>query len=65
VQRQQFLGPVALALKTPGHSFAKLTLPLGIILLGKAAQVIGQFQPLIRLEAIHRVLKLGYAHGVK
>src|ERR1035438_8383095 len=54
---------MALALQAPVQPLAKLSLPLGIILLGTAAQVIGQFQTLVRREAVHRALQFCNAHA--
>ena len=63
MEREQFLGRMALALQAPVQPLAKLSLPLGVILLGTAAQVIGQFQTLVRREAVHRALQLCNAHA--
>ena len=62
MEREQFLGWMGLALQAPVQPFAKLSFPLGVILLGTAAQVICQFQTLVRREAVHRALKFRNAH---
>ena len=64
MEREQFLSRMALAFQAPVQSFAKLSLPLGVILLGTAAQVICQFQALVRREAIHRALQFRNAHAL-
>ena len=64
MEREQFLGRMALALHAPVQPLAKLSLPFGVILLGTAAQVIGQFQTLIRREAVHRALQFCNAHAL-
>ena len=62
--REQFLSRMALAFQALVQSFAKLGFPLGVILLGSAAQVICQFQALVRREAIHRALQFRNAHAL-
>ena len=62
MEREQFLGCMALALQAPVQPFAKFSFPLGAILPGTAAQVIGQFQTLVRRQGVHRTLKFRNAH---
>ncbi len=64
MNREQFLGRMALALQAPVQSLAKLRFPLGVILFGTAAQVIRQFQTLVQQEAVHRALKFRNAHAL-
>jgi hypothetical protein len=64
MEREQFLGRMAFARQAPVQPLAKLNFPLGVILLGTAAQVICQFQTLINREAVHRALQFYNAHGL-
>lgn len=64
MKREQFLGWMALALKAPVQPFAQLSLPLRVILLGTAPEVIGKLQPLICREVVHRAFKLRNAHAL-
>lgn len=65
MEREQFLSRVALAFQAAVQSSAKLSFPLGVILLGTTAQVICQFQALVRRETVHRVLKFRNAHAFR
>ena len=62
MEREQFLGRMALALQAPVQPLAKLSFPLGVILLGTAAQVICHFQTLVQREVVHRALQFCNAH---
>ena len=64
MERKQFLSRMALALQASVQTFAKLSLPLRVILLGTAPQVICQFQTLVWREAIHHPLKFCNAHAL-
>jgi len=64
MERQQFLRRMALALQATVQTFAKLSLPLRVILFGPAPQVICQFQTLVRREAVHHPFKFCNAHAL-
>jgi hypothetical protein len=63
MEREQFLLRMALAHQAPVQPLAKLSFPLGVILLGTAAQVISQLQELVWREAVHCALKFRNAHA--
>ena len=63
MEREQFLRRMTLALQASVQPLGKLRFPLRVVLLGTEAQVICQFQTLVRREAVHRALKLRNAHA--
>jgi len=64
MERKQFLSRMALALQATVQTFAKLSLPLRVILLGTSPQVIGQLQTLVRRQAVHHPFKFCHAHAL-
>ena len=58
MEGERFLTRMPLARQALVQTRAQLGFPLGIILLGTAAQIFCQFHPLVGREGVHHAFKL-------
>ena len=64
MKREEFFRRMAFALQAPVQPLAKLSFPLGVILLGTAPQAACELQTLGRREPVRRSLKFRNAHAL-